>query len=194
MINVDIDVPDNTSGEWRVETFTVKDDDFSQKISKLKTGRWVPGGTYKRLMRNGTVVMSNTPDELNDFMHFLRKASGSVLINGLGLGTTVKMLLEKDDVTDITVVEISPDVIKLVAPSYLDKRVTIINADALEYKPEKGKRYDYVWHDIWDYITSDNLPEMKRLHRKYGRICGYQESWRRYSCEQQYRADKMHCY
>jgi hypothetical protein len=32
----------------------------------------------------------------------------------------------------------------------------------------KGKRYDMVWHDIWDDICSDNLEGMAKLHRKYG--------------------------
>ena len=62
-------------------------------------------------------------------------------------------------------------------------RITELKDNAFEYKLPKGVRYDVVWHDIWDYITSDNLPEMIKLHRKYGRKCDYQESWCRYRCE-----------
>jgi spermidine synthase len=186
-MNIEINVPDGVSGDWSISTFTVDSNEFSQKISMWKTGRYVPGGTYKRLMRNGTVVMSNTPDEISDFLNFLYKAKGSILINGLGLGVTLKALLDIPEVTDITVIEKSEDVIKLVAPTYTDPRVTIINADAFTWIPPKDKMYDCVWHDIWDYICADNLPEMKKLHRKYGRRTKYQESWCRYQCERQRR-------
>ena len=50
-------------------------------------------------------------------------------------------------------------------------------ADALEYKPPRGEQYDVVWHDIWPNICTDNLPEMHKLHRKYGRRCNWQGSW-----------------
>lgn len=83
--------------------------------------------------------MSNTPDEIRDFQSFVRKAKGKILINGLGLGVLLKALLEKEDVTQITVIEKSEDVIKLVSGSITDKRVSIINADAFEYKPPKGE-------------------------------------------------------
>lgn len=183
-MKIDIDVPDGIAGEYKVETFTVQKEELSQMLSLLKTGRGVPAGTYKRLMRDGVCVMSNTPDEISDFMGFVRKAKGSVLVNGLGIGVLLKALLNKSEVTDITIIEISEDVIKLVAPTYLtDNRVTIINADAFKYKPPKDKRYDAVWHDIWDYICTDNLEEMKKLHRKYGRKANYQSSWCRDECE-----------
>jgi hypothetical protein len=183
-MEIKIDVPDGISGNWSVETFEVKEKELSQMISMLKYGRGVPAGKYKRLMRNGTCVMSNTPDEIRDFMHFVYTAKGSVLVNGLGIGVLLKALINKPEVTEITVIEKSEDVIKLVAQTYLtDNRVSIINADAFEYNPPKDKRYNAVWHDIWDDICADNLDEMKKLHRKYGRKADYQESWCRSRCE-----------
>jgi len=183
-MKIDIDVPDGISGDWKVESFTVQEREFSQMISMMKYGRGVPAGSYKRLMRGGQLVMSNTPDEISDFYGFVRKAKGSVLVNGLGLGVLLKALLDKHEVTEVIVIEKSEDVIKLVAETYLkDERVTIINADAFEYKPPKGKVFDAVWHDVWDDICADNLSEMKTLHRKYGKKTNYQESWCRKRCE-----------
>ena len=178
----EINVPDAKRGKVVVETYDVMEDDM---VEIMKYGRGAPKGKYKRLLINGRCIMSNTPDEIKDFSRFVSRAKGSILINGLGLGVILKALLSKADITDITVVEISEDVIELVGPTYLsDRRVSIINADAFEFKPPKGKRYNAVWHDIWNYITSDNLPEMSRLHRKYGRIADYQESWCRDRCKQ----------
>lgn len=183
-MKIEINVPDGVSGNWSVETFTVQEKELSQVISMFKTGRGVPAGTYKRLMRNGTCIMSNTPDEIRDFMSFVYRSKGSVLINGLGLGVLLKALLNKPEITDVTVIEKSEDVINLVAPTYLtDKRIIVINADAFTYKPPKGKRYNAVWHDIWDYISGDNLPEMAKLHRKYGSKTDYQDSWCREICK-----------
>ena len=192
-MKVEVNVPDGVSGNWRVESFSVQKIELSQMISMLNTGRGVPAGNYKRLMRGRTVVMSNTPDEINDCLNFVWKAKGSVLVNGLGLGVLLKLLLNKPEVTDITVIENSEDVINLVADTYKDDpRLTIILGDAFTYTPPKGKRYNAVWHDIWDDICSDNLKEMKQLHRKYGRISDFQLSWCRDQCERQERQDKKY--
>lgn len=106
------------------------------------------------------------------------------LINGLGLGVVLSAILKKDTVTEVTVIEKSEDVINLVAPAFLlDKRVEIIHQDAFKYMPPKGETYDFVWHDIWDDICADNIPEMTKLHRKYGKIAKWQDSWCKNECK-----------
>ncbi len=190
-MNIPVDVQDNKIGNWSVETFIVPENDLSQRISIMKTGRGVPAGTYKKLVRDGVIVMSNTPDEIRDFRSFVNKAHGSILVNGLGLGVILKALLNKPEVTEITVIEISEDVIDLVSPAYKDDRLTIINESAFDYKPPKGKKYDFVWHDIWDYICGDNTKEMGTLHRKYGRRTDvFQDSWCKKECQRANRESK----
>jgi len=193
MKKIEISVPDGTSGDWMVQSFVVEKDELSQVLSMLKTGRGVPSGNYKKLVCRGEVVMSNTPDEIRDFMGFVNKAKGRVLVNGLGIGVLLKALLEKPEVEEIIVIEKSQDVINLVASSYsYDSRVKIIHADAFEYCPPKGIRYNAVWHDIWNTISAENLPEMKKLHRKYGRLADFQMSWCRDICERQDREEKKY--
>lgn len=184
-----VDVPEGQSGEWRVERFTVSETEA--RFHAIRNGgRAVRPGTYTRLIRGGKTIMSDTPAEMSDHTYFVRIATGSVLVNGLGLGMCAAAVLRKPEVTSLTVVEKSLDVIRLVAPSLSDDRLTIIEADALDWQPPKGKRYGAVWHDIWDDICADNLPDMHRLHRKYGGRADWQGSWCRAMCEYQARQDK----
>lgn len=189
-MRIQVDVPDGKSGAWEVSTFEVSEADarFENIRTAFKPGcRTISPGKYKRLTRNGNVIMSNTPAEISDHLMFMFKAKvdgGDILINGLGLGVALTKILESDKVKSVTVIEKSKDVINLVAPTFAhDKRVNIIHADAFEWKPPKDKRYDAVWHDIWDNICTDNLPEMTKLHRKYGRRVKWQGSWCKELCK-----------
>jgi len=184
-----VDVPEGVCGNWRVERFEVTPEAAQPEMLRaaFHGGRGVPAGHYTRLMRGDTVVMSDTPDEVRDHLYPIRLAKGNCLINGLGLGVVVAGILAKPAVKHVTVVEISPEVVFLVGTYYLEKypnRLTIVLANALEYKPARGQRFNVVWHDIWDALCSDNLPEMHKLHRRYGRIADWQGSWGRDWCEE----------
>lgn len=171
-------VPDGVCGRFRVETFTVSQSDSEMTALRAAMGNmdeYVPAGTYKRLMRGGTVVMSNTPMERRTNDAIIRRAAGDVLINGLGLGVVLDAVLAKPTVRSVTVVEIAPEVIELVAPTFRDDpRVHIVQADALALTPTET--YDAVWHDIWDEICHDNLPDMGRLIDAY-RASKWQGAW-----------------
>lgn len=178
-------VPDGKKGEWGIDTFTLTDSDVL--MANLRAMRddqpelICHPGTYRRLYhKTRGCVMSTTPMEVLTAMEAFREATGCVLINGLGLGMVLEGILSKPDVTFVRVIELDQDVIDLVAPHYLkDSRVEIICANAYTYKPPKGEKFDYVWHDIWDNIDSGNLPFMAKLTRKYGRIAKQQGVWSR---------------
>lgn len=192
-----VDVPEGTSGNWKVKRFEVSEK--ASQISSLRAlasggrGRVRPG-TYTQLLRGGAVIMSDTPDEIRDHLLFIRQAVGRVLIHGLGLGMCLNAVLLKDEVTHVTVVEKSADVINLVADHYLGKfgseRLAIIHGDAFEWKPEKGQRWDVVWHDVWGTLCLDNLPQMHTLHRRFGRRSDWQGSWGRDFLERRRREQK----
>lgn len=185
-----VDVPEGQSGDWKVEKFEVTEEDakwerMRSTFSFSSRGRGVPAGWYTRITRGGSVIMSDTPDEIYDVYSMIYHATGNILINGLGLGVVLNACLMKPEVTHATVIEISPDVIELVGPHYQQRfgdRVSIIADDAFTYKPN-GQRFGAVWHDIWDNICSDNLPQMHKLHRKYGRKTDWQGSWCRERAE-----------
>jgi len=189
-----VDIPEGRSGDWRVERFTVSPEHASmERVRALSNGgRFVPEGTYTGLYRGQVVVMSDTPDEIRDHREAIFQAKGKCLVNGLGLGVVARAMLETPEVEHVTVVEKSVDVIDLVGAhlllEYQIERLEIIHKDCFDFQPEKGERWNVVWHDIWDYLCEDNLPEMHRLHRKYGRRCDWQGSWGRDYIERRRRA------
>lgn len=176
-------VPAGESGNARIEKFALTKDDIA--IANMRAmfqpggaGRMLYPGDYTHLMIDGALVMSDTHAEAREHWSPVRYASGHVLLNGLGLGFVLQAMLTKHDVDHITVVEKNEHVLALVAPSF-PQHTTFIHADALEWRPDKGERYGFVWHDIWKDICSDNLEDMKLLHRSYGRRCEQQGSWSR---------------
>lgn len=173
-----VTLPEGTSGNWRIERFTISKEDTM--LALFGYGSRAPRpGTYTRLMRGGQIVMSDTPAEMHDHYEPVRRARGRVLINGLGLGMVLQACLEKSEVEHVVVVELSEDVISLVAPHYQERygdRLTIVNADAYTWKPVDA-RYAVAWHDIWDDLCVDNLEGMARLKRKYARRVDWQGCW-----------------
>jgi hypothetical protein len=180
-----VTVPEGVSGRWHVEHFMV--DKAAEDKGRLRSvvtqcPRFVPQGDYTGLFHGNTCVMSDTPDEIRDHFEVCWRAKGRVLIHGLGVGVVLQACARKPEVEHVLVIDNSPDVIKLVAPHYealFGDKVTIQEGDAYTWKPEKGRRWDFVWHDIWTGICVDNLPKMHRLHRRFGRRCGWQGSWSR---------------
>lgn len=179
-----VNIPEGESGDWKVEHLTISEDEakFNNLRAVIGSTRWIKAGEYTRLTYRGSVVMSDTPVEMRDHMEAVYRAKGHVLINGLGLGMVAVACLDKPEVEHVTVIEISQDVISLVAPTLKERygeRLEIICADALTWQPPKGLRYGAIWHDIWPDLCSGNLGDMKRLHRRYGRRCDWQGSWGR---------------
>jgi len=185
-----VTVPEGRSGDWSVRNYTVTEEqEQNERLHAFlhRDRRYVRAGTYTGLYFSGELIMSDTHDEYRDLWPMLWEAKGRILINGLGLGYCTQACLMMPGVEHATVIEISKDVIALVAAHYqamFGDRLTIINADAYEWSPPKGVRYDAVWHDIWGDITSANLEGMKKLHRKYGRKTAWQGSWCRGQCEE----------
>jgi len=179
-----VNVPEGVAGEWRVERFFIseREANFANLRATIGHGReGVTSGSYTKLLRNGAIIMSDTDAEMDDLREMIIRAHGSILINGLGLGVVLQAALQKLEVTHATVIEMSPDVIKLVGLHYLKRfgsdRLEIIEADAYKWMPPKGIKYDVVWHDVWDNICGDNWDSITSMKRKCARRCHWQGVW-----------------
>jgi len=167
-------IPEAKLGSARIEHFEVEDNFLAWRAG-------VPPGKYTRLLAGGVLWMSDTPMEKRWNCRIMYQSSGRVLIAGLGLGVILPKVLERAQ--HVTVIEKNPDVIALVEPHYRCKKLTVINADIHEWTPPKGSKWDVIYFDIWGDVSTDVLPEMAKLHRRFARFRdtsnseGWIDSW-----------------
>ena len=176
-----VQVPEGTFGLWRVERFEVTEDSaalHNMREAMHGSRRVIQAGTYTKLCHNDDIVMSDTPSEKIDHLEFIDRAEGNVLIHGLGLGMVLSAVLRKPSVTDVTVVEVSWDVINLVWPTYsANVKAHLVHGDAFTWPLGKGVKWAAIWHDIWTDLCVDNLVGMTKLKRRFCRRCKWQGCW-----------------
>ena len=177
-----VSLPEKTLGNWTIRHFEIEKDSLASLRLLFQARASAPGSYTSLEHKNRGIIMSDTDAERADHLEFVRAAKGHVLISGLGLGMCIAAVLRKPDVTKVTVLEIDPDLISLVSPHYIDPRLEIININAFDYDPPERVHYGAVWHDIWDAITSANLPEMDTLHAKFDHCSDWQGSWAQDEC------------
>lgn len=158
--------------------------------------RLIPPGLYTRLITMNPneedpdgIVMSDTPAEILDLKPLLMRVrlwhKPTVVMHGLGLGIAMNGVL-MDGASKVTVVEKDEEIIKWVGAYWQKKygdRIELIHDDAFTWRPEKGRKWDIAWHDIWPTVNDLNLPEMHTLHRRFGSRVKWQASWCRERCE-----------
>lgn len=100
-----------------------------------------------KLVRNGDqLLMSDTPQEAFLQYEAYQSAKGRVLVGGLGLGVIATWMAKKPEVKEITVVEISKDVIKLSKPKH--PKIHVVQADIWDYLKTTKEQFDFIYIDI----------------------------------------------
>ena len=124
---------------------------------------------FPAVLEDGNEWMTLTPVDLDTSDEAIEAAHGKVVTFGLGLGYYAYMCSEKPEVESITVVEKSPDVIRLfktyILPQFgYPEKVRIIEADAFEYAEHEmsGEGYELAFVDTWR-DASDGLPMYERM-------------------------------
>lgn len=172
-------------GAFYTKEFTVSHEDaesfnFRQTIQGCGN-RYIMPGTYVGLYeRGGDPWMSDTTAERKDHRDVaarIAEVGGRILVAGLGLGMIVKSALSNENVRSVTVLEIQPDVIELVAPCFDDERLEIIEADAWKWKPPAWEHFDIAYFDIWRDLDTDHLMEYGRMKRRYSRCSDERYCW-----------------
>lgn len=201
MDSMRVTVPEGRSGNVTIRKMVSEAPSLRDMIRN--DGRNIPEGyDFTALYRNGEIWMSDTPAEQRDHYPAIRAAldfnAQTALVNGLGLGMVVQALLLDTNVQHIDVVEIDDDVIQLVGQHYQDmatslgKSLVIYNADAYTIRWGWNTRWDIAWSDIWQSASVDNLPEMAKLGRKYGKRVHWHGMWQREELRAQRRSEQAY--
>ena len=124
---------------------------------------------FPAVLEDGNEWMTLTPVDLDTCDEAIEAAHGRVVTFGLGLGYYAYMVSEKSEVESITVVEKSPDVIRLFKKYILPQfahgdKVRIVNADAFEYAERvmPSEHFDFAFVDTWR-DASDGAPMYKKM-------------------------------
>lgn len=133
--------------------------------------------------------MVDAPSEAATNNRPASKAHGKVLTFGLGIGYFIYMAMLNPEVTEITVVEKSAEVIamfeRFLYPQFPDRiQVNFICGDAFDYFNESFlKDYDYIYTDIWK-SSYDGLKTIEKLLQQYVPPFEKCDFWIEDSCEE----------
>lgn len=116
--------------------------------------------------------MCDYPGEYETMLDPINKAKGKVCTFGLGIGFYLYNILIKDEVEEVTVIELSSSVIKMFNECLLpqfpkNKKMNIIKGSAYDYFNHNFlKDFDYVFVDTWKN-QEDGYPMMERMLEIY---------------------------
>lgn len=193
MTDYKVNIPEGKLGAWEVLRYSVTAQEEAMQrlrcaLNPQRPTRVVPEGAYTALTRNGSIIMSDTPDEINDHIDAIDQTEEGhhCLVGGLGLGMVAQAMLDRG--ARVTVIELCEEVIELVGTHLKERygdRLEIIQADMKTWRPPKGAHYDVVWLDIWDNIDMDNLEEMEEMKSHFYKCCDWIECWQEDGCRGQ---------
>lgn len=153
--------------------------DMLTRLRAARDGQPLTAQKYTRLLIDGAVWMTDTEFECWTNAEVI-KATGDILIAGLGLGLVLRPLLKSRAVKSVTVLENSADVIAAIEPIYKHKKLTVILADARTWIPPK-RAFDFIYFDIWkDVPNSNNKADIQALKKRYRpalKIGGRSRAW-----------------
>tara|TARA_R100000988_G_C3994780_1_gene165042 strand:+ start:155 stop:721 length:567 start_codon:yes stop_codon:yes gene_type:complete len=150
IMRIVVDIPAGTSGDYEVAHYTNETtDNMWQVYLEMKNENY---DNYTVLLKDGCPmpIMQDSEAEYNEHEWLWNYAEGHVVIGGLGIGMCHQALIDNPDVTSVTIVEISQDVIDLVWDDCVkDDTFSIVLGDFEEWTPPEGTEIDTVWADTW---------------------------------------------
>ena len=181
------EVPAGRSGPWVIEKITLPERPYDPNADPRPDCFKFRPGVYTSLRRDSVQFMTDLYDEWWTQRRAITESlqrGGDVLITGLGLGLVADAILRAPNspVQRITIIEQSPDVIRLVEPSLRARhtgRVEVIEADAFSWQPA-GRRFTVAWHDIWPDPHEPRVDaEIAQLEARYRASADWQGAWPR---------------
>jgi len=114
--------------------------------------------------------MSLSPQEMESQEPAIQYAAGHTVIMGLGLGWLALNAAFNENVSQVTVIELDRDIIRLFnrsgamdpVPKKIRQKIHIIHGDALKWTSKKP--VDFLYADIWQSFAEDGvLDDLQRM-------------------------------
>ena len=174
---------EKSEGGWRItnmscepyEAFVCGDPQIMPDGRILpQIGYFERGFGYPAVLQDGREWMTLMPNETVTTLPHVRRAHGNVLTFGLGLGYFAYRAALLPQVSEVTVVELDENVIKLFCENILPQmecrdKIRIVCDDAFAYAEKNlPSDYDFVFTDIW-HDPSDGVGlylKMKEIAEK----------------------------
>lgn len=156
------------------EAFIYRDPVIDRHFRELpQLGFFAEEFSYPAVLEDGVEWMTVTPNEIASMEAVLAEAKGNVVTFGLGLGYFAYMASRKSEVSQVTVVERDPRVIRLFTEHLLPQfphreKISVVCSDALLYaRSDAMKDHSFLFADLW-HDVSDGLPlylKLKQLEK-----------------------------
>lgn len=149
---------------------------LSDEIVVPKIGFFTERVSFPAIYEGQIPWVSVCPSEIFSMAKDVPDARGRVLVLGLGLGYYPFLISQRDEVESITVVEKSPEIIRIfkeeILPQFPHKnKIRIVEADAFHFLEDTlPGRFDFCYADIWEGWVDGAacyqkiLPHEKRLY------------------------------
>ena len=140
-----------------------------------KIGFFTEKVTFPAVYEGNIPWVSVCPSEVYSMAPDIPAARGRALVLGLGLGYYAHRIAGRKEVREITVVEKSPEIIRLFREELLPHfshrdKICVVEADAFDFLAHtRPGEYDFCYADIWEGFTDGAqcyekiLPHEKRL-------------------------------
>lgn len=172
-------LPEGTSGEFAIRHFTNQTTDYDWERYLTMKNESAEG--YTVLTKEGCPmpIMQDSYAEYAEHQWLWDNAIGDVLIGGLGIGLVHQTLLDNPNVTSVTVVENSLDVIDLIWNNCVkDETFSLVVADIETWEIPEGSTWDVAWFDTWLIDNPLSMLAYKQLmETKYGSVVTTIGSW-----------------
>ena len=179
MTRIQVNIPAGVSGNFEIAHYTNQTTDRQwQMYLEMKNENH---SNYCVLIKDNCPmpIMQDSEGEYREHQWLWDNATGNVLIGGLGIGMVNEFLINAPNISSVTIIENSQDVIDLVWPYCAkDSRFTLIKADIETWTPPANSHWDIMWFDTW--ITDNPLSYkgyISAMKHKYSSYCNKIGAW-----------------
>jgi len=175
-----VDLPEGKTGKFEVKHTHGDCFDIVSMREAITTGRQPLTVKLEEPIRihelyeEGKLWIADVPIEVRQHQESLSKMEprGRVLVGGLGLGIMAGLLAKRKEVTQVDVVEISPEVARLCKPT--DPKVKVIVQDFRAFVAAQRRwEWDCAFVDLWRGTSEGDwweevLPIRRLIANKFG--------------------------